>query len=76
MEVVAIHRKGDTMNGRIFMEYEFFPEKDGRGAASKELQLPTSVAASVGGEASSVTAASLGDPTDPNFIDLSLKLSC
>lgn len=78
MEVVAVHRKGNSMSGRVFMEYEFFPGKDGRGAASKELELPTigSVVAGAG-EASSITAATAyrNTASNCNNIDLSLKLS-
>ncbi|KAJ1383778.1 hypothetical protein SESBI_43075 [Sesbania bispinosa] len=74
-EVVAVHRRGNSVSGsgRVFMEYEFFPGKDGRGTTSKELKLLTKLgSAAVGHEASSSTA--YGD-TASNSIDLSLKLS-
>ncbi|KAK7272487.1 hypothetical protein RJT34_29107 [Clitoria ternatea] len=75
VEVVAVHRRGNSVSGRVFMEYEFFPGKDGMGTTSKELELATigSVAA-VGGEASSITVTPYGDSAS-NSIDLSLKLS-
>ncbi|CAJ1957063.1 unnamed protein product [Sphenostylis stenocarpa] len=75
VEVVAVHRRGNSANGRVFMEYEFFPGKDGRSTTSKELELPTVRSVAVGGaEASSITAAAYGDSAS-NYIDLSLKLS-
>ncbi|KAK7401867.1 hypothetical protein VNO78_13697 [Psophocarpus tetragonolobus] len=75
VEVVAVHRRGNSVSGRVFMEYEFFPGKDGRGTTSKELELPTIGSVSIGdGEASSIAAATYGDSAS-NSIDLSLKLS-
>ncbi|XP_022632671.1 protein SPOROCYTELESS [Vigna radiata var. radiata] len=75
VEVVAVHRRGNSASGRVFMEYEFFPGKDGRGTTPKELELPTIGSVAVGGgEASSITAAAYGDSAS-NYIDLSLKLS-
>ncbi|KAK7244422.1 hypothetical protein RIF29_39243 [Crotalaria pallida] len=71
VEIVAVHRKG---NSRVFMEYEFFPGKDGIGTSSKELELATNVGVGAA-EASPITAASYGDPTASKYIDLSLKLS-
>jgi len=72
---VAVHRRGNSTSGRVFMEYEFFPGKDGRGTTSKELEFPTTGSVAVGsGEASSITAAAYGDSAS-NYIDLSLKLS-
>ncbi|RDX81994.1 hypothetical protein CR513_37265, partial [Mucuna pruriens] len=74
VEVVAVHRRGNSVSGRVFMEYEFFPGKDGRGTTSKELELLTIGSVAVGGEASSITATAYGDSAS-NSIDLSLKLS-
>ena len=75
MEVVAVHRRGNSGCGRVFMEYEFFPGKDGSGTTSKELELPSIGSVSVGGgEASSITAAAYGDSAS-NYVDLSLRLS-
>ncbi|TKY49032.1 hypothetical protein E2542_SST26458 [Spatholobus suberectus] len=73
-EVVAVHRRGNSVSGRVFMEYEFFPGKDSRGSASMELELPTIGSVAVGGEASSITATAYGDSAS-NSVDLSLKLS-
>ncbi|TKY49030.1 Plant transcription factor NOZZLE [Spatholobus suberectus] len=73
-EVVAVHRRGNSLSGGVFMEYEFFPGKDSRGTASKELELPTIGSVAVGGEASSITATTYGDSAS-NSVDLSLKLS-
>ncbi|KAK7324618.1 hypothetical protein VNO77_28330 [Canavalia gladiata] len=74
VEVVAVHRRGSSGSGRVFMEYEFFPGKDGRGTTSKEMEVATIGSAAVGGEASSITATPYGDSAS-NSIDLSLKLS-
>nr|XP_025611969.1 uncharacterized protein LOC112705350 [Arachis hypogaea] len=86
VEVVAVHRKGNSVCGRVFMEYEFFPGKDGRGTSSKELEFPTIAAAEA--EASPITVSppptstpyrKLPPPSSNsntnNNIDLSLKLS-
>ncbi|KAJ7948577.1 protein SPOROCYTELESS-like isoform X1 [Quillaja saponaria] len=82
VEVVAVHRKGNSEGGRVFMEYEFFPsavaEKNDRvtSTCSKELEiLPTegSVAVSTG-EGSYITPTTYGDSSS-NSVDLSLKLS-
>ena len=59
------------MNGRIFMEYEFFP---GKGEAS------TSVVGGGGGEASlaiptAEAATTTSSRNASNVVDLSLKLS-
>ncbi|MED6168739.1 hypothetical protein PIB30_014428 [Stylosanthes scabra] len=86
VEVVAVHRKGNSVCGRVFMEYEFFPGKDARGTSSKDLEFPTIAAAP---EPSPITAPPPPPPpptTTPyrkvpphsnsnNNIDLSLKLS-
>lgn len=73
MEIVAVHRRGNSGSGRVFMEYEFFPGKD--GTTSKGLELSTNIgSAAVGGEASPIPATAYGD-TASNSIDLSLKLS-
>uniref|UniRef100_A0A0R0GVC1 Uncharacterized protein n=1 Tax=Glycine max TaxID=3847 RepID=A0A0R0GVC1_SOYBN len=75
VEVVAVHRRGNSGCGRVFMEYEFFPGKDGSGTTSKELELPSIGSVSVGGgEASSITVAAYGDSAS-NYVDLSLRLS-
>ncbi|RVW57964.1 hypothetical protein CK203_114403 [Vitis vinifera] len=72
-EVVAVHRKGNSVNGRIFMEYEFFPGKGeastsvvggGGGGGEASLAIPTAEAATT---TSSRNAS--------NVVDLSLKLS-
>ncbi|KAH1144336.1 hypothetical protein GLYMA_12G217800v4 [Glycine max] len=75
VEVVAVHRRGNSGSGRVFMEYEFFPVKDGNDTTSKELELPSIGSVVVGGaEASSITAAAYGDSAS-NYVDLSLRLS-
>nr|XP_012572724.1 probable basic-leucine zipper transcription factor S [Cicer arietinum] len=78
-EVVAVHRRGNSSgSGRVFMEYEFFPGKDGRGTTSKELEFPTNTNTIVFGEpSSSITFTAYGGDTTTtasNSIDLSLKL--
>ncbi|KAI4322864.1 hypothetical protein L6164_022516 [Bauhinia variegata] len=75
VEVVAVHRKGNVMTGKVFMEYEFFPGKNVRGTTSKELELPTVASVAVAGEASPLTATADYGDTASNSIDLSLKLS-
>ncbi|KAF8414016.1 hypothetical protein HHK36_002014 [Tetracentron sinense] len=65
VEVVAIHRKGNSVGGNVLMEYEFIP-----GSSNKESSSPAEASAGpVFSEASPPTTAT-------NFIDLSLKLSC
>ncbi|KAJ9671783.1 hypothetical protein PVL29_025476 [Vitis rotundifolia] len=71
-EVVAVHRKGNSVNGRIFMEYEFFP---GKGEASTSV-----VGGGGGGEASlaiptAAAATTTSSRNASNVVDLSLKLS-
>ncbi|KAI4333756.1 hypothetical protein L6164_018524 [Bauhinia variegata] len=75
VEVVAVHRKGNVMTGKVFMEYEFFPGKNGRSTTSNELELPTVASVAVAGEASPLTATAGYGDTATNSIDLSLKLS-
>ncbi|KAG7957431.1 hypothetical protein I3843_11G174100 [Carya illinoinensis] len=70
VEVVAVHRKGNSRGGSVLMEYEFFPGKNGRGTSSKALE-EASVA--VDGEASYLTSAAYSSTS--NSVDLSLKLS-
>ncbi|KAJ8763612.1 hypothetical protein K2173_003084 [Erythroxylum novogranatense] len=60
MEVAAVHRKGNSANGRVIVEYEFFPGKSGDHKSTCSKDMEASVA--VGTNAS-------------NFVDLSLKLS-
>ncbi|KAF2285916.1 hypothetical protein GH714_008943 [Hevea brasiliensis] len=85
VELVAIHRKGNTTGGTVFMEYEFFPgEKSGKSSTcSKEMEFPAeaSVAVVEGGEASCVTTSDYSGSSSAsnaasNSVDLSLKLSC
>ncbi|KAJ7981672.1 Protein SPOROCYTELESS like [Quillaja saponaria] len=78
VEVMAVHWKGNSEGGRVFMEYEFFPAagKNGRviGTCSKGLEiLPREASVAEGGEASSITPTTYGDSSS-NSIDLSLKL--
>nr|XP_023929272.1 uncharacterized protein LOC112040621 [Quercus suber] len=73
VEVVAIHRKGNSMGGSVFMEYEFFPGKSGRGTSSKGLELPREVSVAVGGEPSYPTTTAYCATS--SSVDLSLKLS-
>ncbi|XVF70424.1 hypothetical protein PTKIN_Ptkin11bG0160600 [Pterospermum kingtungense] len=76
VDVVAIHRKGNSMGtGSVLMEYEFFPEKSSSSSSrsstsSKEWKLAASEASVgvMGDEASHHANAS-------NCVDLSLKLS-
>lgn len=73
-----MHRRGSSSSGgkdKIFMEYDFFHEKDGRDTSFKNLKFPTI------GEASSsslsLTVSAYGGDTattDLSSIDLSLKL--
>ncbi|XP_050245934.1 uncharacterized protein LOC126693920 isoform X2 [Quercus robur] len=73
VEVVAIHRKGNSMCGSVFMEYEFFPGKSGRGTSSKGLELPGEGSVAVGGEPSYPTTTAYCATS--SSVDLSLKLS-
>ncbi|GMP52797.1 hypothetical protein CsSME_00018488 [Camellia sinensis var. sinensis] len=88
VEVVAVHRKGSSGGGggNVFMEFEFFPGKDGvRGTSSKDYMDLTGGSSS--SEASVVVAADQGScftaPTttftgfdsSSTSVDLSLKLS-
>lgn len=73
-----MHRRGSSSSGgrdKVFMEYDFFHEKDGRDTSSKNLKFPTI------GEASSslsLTVSAYGGDTATtdhfSSIDLSLKL--
>ncbi|XP_039026689.1 protein SPOROCYTELESS [Hibiscus syriacus] len=68
VDLLAIHKKGNSVGtGSYVMEYEFFPEKNGRNTAFKEWELPKEASLSLGGEASHANAS--------NCVDLSLKLS-
>ncbi|KAF5949681.1 hypothetical protein HYC85_011674 [Camellia sinensis] len=88
VEVVAVHRKGSSGGGggNVFMEFEFFPGKDGvRGTSSKDYMDLTGGSSS--SEASVIVAADQGScftaPTttftgfdsSSTSVDLSLKLS-
>ncbi|KAF7836788.1 protein SPOROCYTELESS-like [Senna tora] len=66
VEVVAVHRKGNSSSGRVFMEYEFFPAGKYDHGTSKELELATRVG-------TDEEAASIGYSVS-NYVDLSLKL--
>lgn len=74
--MVAVHRKGSNCSkgGSVLMEYEFFPEKSGRGGTSSEgHEFPTEASVAVGSEASYLpTAAYISTSSS---VDLSLKLS-
>ncbi|KAK9268681.1 hypothetical protein L1049_000441 [Liquidambar formosana] len=66
VEVMAIHRKGNSVGGSLLMEYEFFPGNgDSRSTST------------TGGEAIFTTASTTTSDTNAscNSIDLSLKLS-
>jgi hypothetical protein len=70
VEVVAVHRKRDSSlrSGKVFMEYEFFPKKDGKSNTT------TSTIGS-GEASSSITVTSYGDTsTAYDSVDLSLRL--
>ena len=83
VEVVAVHRKGNSVSGGVFMEYEFFPGKNNScrpmvsGIGSKERIMKASV--SVAGEAfyninSTVPTTTTYGADMSNPVDLSLRL--
>ncbi|GAU42479.1 hypothetical protein TSUD_100910 [Trifolium subterraneum] len=83
VEVVAVHRKGNSSlgSGRVFMEYDFFHEKDGKVNTTTTLAkdlFPTATNSLGFGSceaSSSITAASYGDTSiGYDSIDLSLRL--
>lgn len=84
---MAVHRKGNSVSGGVFMEYEFFPGKNDSscrpmlsGTGSKEMMMrtlaTTEASVSVAGEASYFTAATTtyNGADISNSVDLSLKL--
>ncbi|PQQ07343.1 uncharacterized protein Pyn_06777 [Prunus yedoensis var. nudiflora] len=89
VEVRAVHRKGSSAGGGIFMEYDFFPAAGGKssemrgGTCPKEPEMWQTAEASVSvgshEEPSDITASSygygIGADSYHNPVDLSLKLS-
>ncbi|KAJ4843012.1 hypothetical protein Tsubulata_005393 [Turnera subulata] len=79
VEVVAIHRKGTSAGGSVFMEYEFFPGKNGKSTPFKEIGFPSEASVAAADEASWATTSDYSGyraSNASNSVDLSLKLSC
>lgn len=81
VEIVAVHRRGNSSsgNGRVLMEYKFFPRKDERDTVLEQEFTTIDFGFGEASSSSSITvntsAYGVGDSSNGyDSIDLSLKL--